>query len=382
MTKLVFLILIIVFVSLLNTTSITAAHTNEDSSYDHTICIFSVIICLNDQSQQLEESEKPANEEFIHSVINQVNSTKLKNWIDDLSSFHTRHTKSEYIENIAYWLKNELQSVCNGKVYFHNFTRIDQGIGYNLKNIICNQEGSGEARDNNNNDHHPLILISAHYDSRMQDINQTNARAPGADDNASGVAAVLELARILSQVDLKNNIQFVLFSGEEQGQWGSTVYAKHLQANDTRFNTVVNLDMIGYPPHGLNRVTVEYDLGNKIITNDIYSKNTAHFIENIASEYTNLETTLRTLGKTDLIPFEATGNIVIGLHDGGSELNPNYHNVSDTPSTLDIEYLASVTKLALATILNLDELDHTTSLFSAQNDRIMKEQLLFMDSEH
>jgi hypothetical protein len=69
--------------------------------------------------------------------------------------------------------------------------------------------------------------------------------------------------------------------------------------------------------------------------------------------------------------------LVIGLHDGGSELNPNYHNVSDTPSTLDIEYLASVTKLALATILNLDELYHTTSLFSAQNNRIMKEHTVY-----
>jgi Zn-dependent M28 family amino/carboxypeptidase len=48
----------------------------------------------------------------------------------------------------------------------------------------------------------------------MEDINQSNARAPGADDNASGVAAVLELARVLSKADLKNNIiQFVLFSG-------------------------------------------------------------------------------------------------------------------------------------------------------------------------
>jgi hypothetical protein len=67
MTKLVFLILITVFVSLLNTTSITAAHANENSSYDHSICIFSIIICLNDKSQQLEESEEPANEEFIFS---------------------------------------------------------------------------------------------------------------------------------------------------------------------------------------------------------------------------------------------------------------------------------------------------------------------------
>src|ERR687895_342087 len=374
MTKLVFLILA-VFVSLSYATSIKAIQAHETSSYSHPICVYSVIICLSDQLQR-KEAEGLDNEKLIYSALNQVNSTKLKNWIDDLSSFYTRHTKSEYIESVAYWLKNGLQSVCNGKTYFHNFTQIDQGIRYNLKNIICFQEGSTEY-DNNH-----LILISAHYDSRMQDINQSDAKAPGADDNASGVAAVLELARILSKVDLKNNIQYVLFSGEEQGQWGSTVYAKHLQANDTKANTVVNLDMIGYPPHGLNKITIEYDLGNKITTNDIYSKNTAHFVENIASEYTNLETTLRTLGKTDLIPFEATGNIVIGLHDGGSELNPNYHNVSDTPSTLDIEYLASVTKLALATILNLDELDHTTSLFGAQNDRIMKEQLLFMDSKH
>jgi hypothetical protein len=61
------------------------------------------------------------------------------------------------------------------------------------------------------------------------------------------------------------------------------------------------------------------------------------------------------IGRTDLIPFEATGKIVIGIHDGGSELNPNYHKTSDTSDTLDIEYLTSVTKLVLAAILNIDE---------------------------
>src|SRR5215218_6775300 len=157
MTKLVFLVLIIVFVSLLNTSSVMTTRANGTSSYDYTTCIFSVIICLNDQLQQLEESEEPANEGFIHSAINQVNSTKLIDWIDNLSSFHTRHTKSEYIENVAYWLKNELQSVCNGKVYFHNFTQIVQGIGYNLKNIICNQEGSAADDNNNNNNNNHLI---------------------------------------------------------------------------------------------------------------------------------------------------------------------------------------------------------------------------------
>jgi hypothetical protein len=113
MTKPVFLILITVCVSFSSTSSTTSAHANETTNYNHMICIFSVILCLNDQLQQ-EESEKHSNEKFIYLIIDQVNSTKLIYWIDHLSSFHTRHSKSECIENAAYWLKNELQSVCKG----------------------------------------------------------------------------------------------------------------------------------------------------------------------------------------------------------------------------------------------------------------------------
>jgi hypothetical protein len=348
MFKVGFLILVVT-VGLSYVTSIVTAHASENSSYDQSLCFFSVVMCLNDQLRQ-EGTEEPANEKFIDSVLGQINSTKLKNWVDDLSSFHTRHTKSEYIENVAYWLKNELQSVCNGETYFHNFSQIDQGIRYNLNNIICNQKSSSE----HDNDH--LIMISAHYDSRMQDINQSNAKAPGADDNASGVAAVLELARILSKFDLKSNIQYVFFSGEEQGQWGSTAYAKYLRPNITELDLVMNLDMIGYPALGPDNVIIEYDDGNKVTTNNIYSKKVGQFIEQIDSDYANLEASLHPLGMTDLIPFEATGKIVIGFHDGGSKLNPNYHNTSDTPDTLDIEYFTAITKLVLAAILNIDEL--------------------------
>ena len=352
MNKVVFLILVVT-VGLSNATNILAAQANENSSYDQSICVFSIVMCLNDQLRK-EETEEPANEKFIDSVLDQVNSTKLKNWIDDLSSFHTRHTKSEYIENVAYWLKNELQSVCSGEPYFHNFTQIDQGIRYNLENIICDQYQKG-SKEYDNNYHH--ILISAHYDSRMQDINQTNARAPGADDNASGVVAVLELARILSKLNLENNIRFVLFSGEEQGQWGSKAYVEYLRANNMKLDMVINLDMIGYPALGLDNVSIEYDQGNKFTTNDIYSKRVGEFIKQIALKYVNSNAIMDPFGRTDLIPFEATGNIVIGLHDGGSKLNPNYHNTSDTPDTLDMGYLTSVTKLVLAAILIIDELN-------------------------
>jgi hypothetical protein len=340
------MIMITNLAGLTNVNSIIIADASEYSNISDRICLFSVNICLDDQSQQ----KKPKDiGNLVHLIVDQVNSTRLKNWIDNLSSFQTRHTKSEYIEDVAYWLKNELQSICNGRVYFHNFTQSDQGKSYSLKNIICDQ---GLASTNEDKGHN--VLISAHYDSRMEDINQSNARAPGADDNASGVAAVLELARVLSKVDLKNNIQFVLFSGEEQGQWGSSAYVKQHQTNNTKLDLAMNLDMVGYPSLGLGKVIIEHDLGNKNTTNDEYSKNVAKFIAQIDSEYTNLEASLRQLGKTDLIPFEAIGKTIIGFHDGGSELNPNYHSISDTPDTLDIGYLTSTTKLALATILNLD----------------------------
>ncbi len=320
----------------------------ETDRQDNMTCTIAVTMCSNAQVE-LRNPESVAEKSIEHLAANQINSTKLMHWIDTLSSFHTRHTKSEYIDNVANWLKSELQSVCRGEVYLHNFTRTDQETDYDLKNIICNLESAHKK----NNDQ--LIIISAHYDSRAQYINQTNARAPGADDNASGVAAVLELARILSQINLENKvIQFVLFSGEEQGQWGSKAYVKHLQTNGTEPDLVMNLDMIGYRSPEIRTVDIEYDLGNKIKTNDMYSKKVAELIKELASEYTNLEASLSPFGKTDLIPFEAVGSTVIGLHDGSSHYNPNYHKISDVPTTLDIEYLTSVTKLALVAILEFD----------------------------
>jgi len=342
MAKLVFLILITVLLNLPNTTSIMTTDANG-------IVKLRDIIRLTDELEPEESQELPDDKFINHSIINQVDSTKLKDSIDTLTSFHTRHTKSVYIENVTYWLQNELQSACSDSIYFHNFTKIDQGSSYYLKNIICSKDNPASPFNNSND----LILITAHYDSRMRDINQPNARAPGADDDASGVAAVLELARILTQVNLKSNIQFVLFSGEEQGQWGSTAFVKHLKANNIKPDLVINLDMIGYPSLGLDKIEIEYDQGNKSKTNDKYSKEVGEFIKEIDSKYTNLEGSLSPLGKTDLVPFEAAGITVIGIHDGGSENNPHYHSISDTPATLNIEYLTSVTELALATILEL-----------------------------
>jgi hypothetical protein len=310
-----------------------------------------------------------------YRIIEEVNSTNLEKTIRDLSSFHTRHTESEYLDDVAYWLTEKLQSVCGREIYVQNFTYTpdknnddvdndsdvnsnghhQESFSYDLKNIICKKPGS------TNN----TVMISAHYDSRMEDINNSTARAPGADDNASGVSALLEIARILSNVSLNHSIIFVLFSGEEQGKLGSTYYADYVHKTDVDLDLLINLDMIGFSSDGTNEFLVEYDNGNVVQDNDKHSRAVANFIKGVAEKYTNLNATLGLLGNSDYLPFEALGYTVIGFHDDGVTKNPCHHTTADTPDTLNYEYLTSATKLVLATILDLDKLiTNTTSIHS------------------
>jgi hypothetical protein len=114
--------------------------------------------------------------------------------------------------------------------------------------------------------------------------------------------------------------------------------------------------MIGFSSQGSNNFLIEYDNGNVVQDNDKYSQAVANFIKDIASKHTNLNATLGVLGNADYLPFEALGYTVTGFHDDGVTKNPDYHKSTDTPDTLDYEYLTSVTKLTLDTILSLDEL--------------------------
>jgi len=360
-------IIIVLSVSISSNTLIihssNLTETRNNNNYNFTsLCRNSLISCLDDITY-LDKDRKNNTKIQTDLILDQVNSTKLKEWIDTLSSFHTRNTKSNYIENVAYWLKNELQNLCEGgRVYFHNYIQNDQNQTFNLKNIICSKQGFASSSPSSSSSPHynNTIIIGAHYDSRAENINNTDARAPGADDNASGVSALLELARILSHLNLKYNLEFVLFSGEEHGRWGSINYVKFLDDNN-RTKTIdlyINLDMIGYRPSNetKNKVILEYDIGNKYVQNDKYSKNIALFIKKIAFNYTDLETELAKLENSDFLSFEAFNHTVIGIHDGGVKKNPHYHKSSDSPDTLNIKYLTSITKMVLATILELDKL--------------------------
>jgi len=233
-------------------------------------------------------------------------------------------------------------------VDFHTYTENIDGHSYDLQNVYCNKNGINDKR----------ILICAHYDSRMKNLGDSESRAPGANDNASGVSAILEIARVVKNHRLEYPLQFVLFSGEEQGLLGSKHYAKFVKDNNINIYRLINLDMIAYPAFNPEKIIIEIDNNkpehNQVKENDHdsieFGKVMAHM-----SSYTDLQITLGSIYDSDYEPFEAEGFVVIGAYDGSAQedQNPHYHDSSDTPDLIDWNYLTSVTKMVLATVLKV-----------------------------
>lgn len=290
-------------------------------------------------------------DDAIKSLLREVSSDNIRSNLITISSYHTRHTKSKYINEVAEWLKNQFKIMGYQDVSFHTYRENVDGNDYDLKNIVCKKNGI-------NNE--CVMIVCAHYDSRVKNLRDSNSRAPGANDNASGVSAILEIARILHKQKLYCNLQFVFFSGEEQGLLGSKHYAKFLKENNNVFKyRLINLDMVGYPKLNPGLVIVEIDNNtklryNKVRENDADSAKFGNIMRGM-SRYAGLQYRLDSIYDSDYEPFEEEGSIVIGAYDGSGQedLNPHYHDTSDIASLIDWNYLSAVTKMVLSTILKV-----------------------------
>jgi hypothetical protein len=284
----------------------------------------------------------------ILSIIGAVSRHNLELYVNELSSFHTRHSKSKFIDKAAEWLLEKLKDMGYEQSTYHLYRDKIDNMEYNLKNIVCKKKG--------NND--KTIMICAHYDCRMENLKDSDSRAPGANDNASGVSAILEVARVLAKQNLGHSLQFVFFSGEEHGLLGSKNYAKHIRDAGVNLCCLINLDMIGYPRLNPGTVIIERDNNvdskhNRVKENDEKSIKLGEIMKDM-SYYANLQYHLDSIYDSDYEPFEAEGYTVIGVYDGSAKTaNPHYHDSSDVPLLIDWDYLTSVTKMVLATIIKI-----------------------------
>jgi hypothetical protein len=270
------------------------------------------------------------------ALTNLVSQSNLRASVETLAGFSTRHTLSRDFHQVTNWVVQQFRGLGYDDVALHSYKR----DGASPNNVICVKPSSGGGSE--------TVILCAHYDCIMQRHNDATAQAPGANDNATGVAVILEAARIFAQTDLKHTIRFVCFSGEEQGLWGSTAYAAHVRREGLDVKFVLNLDQVGFPAAS-REIIIEQDLGNTVAGNDQASQALANTLAQAVSDQLNIPVKLGPIYDSDYMPFEARGYVVIGLYESG-ENYPGYHSDQDTPDKVDYDYLVDVAKSTVTAI--------------------------------
>lgn len=174
------------------------------------------------------------------------------------------------------------------------------------------------------------IVVGAHYDSRNTVRCDTANPQPGANDNASGCAGVIELARVFATVDTERSILFMCFSGEEQGLVGSRRYVESLQQSGdiARVRYMINLDMIGY--------AVDDTLATRIETTAAFTSELARFTAAAATYAPELSPIVSstTQAYSDHWYFLAAGVPGAFTWENGAGIYPHYHRATDLPSNM------------------------------------------------
>ncbi|MGJ8684428.1 MAG: M28 family peptidase [Nonlabens sp.] len=189
----------------------------------------------------------------LYNIINEVSADRIEKDVRKLADFGTRNTFSDTISNTRgigaarRWIKAEFDKIsadCGGCLevfYQKDYVTTDMGsrIPKNawVVNVVAIQRGTQNPN--------AMVMMSGDIDSRASDTMDFTTDAPGANDNASGMAGTIEAARVLSKRKFKNSIVYVGLSGEEQGLFGGKGLADYAQKNQWNVIGFLNNDMIG-----------------------------------------------------------------------------------------------------------------------------------------
>ena len=179
----------------------------------------------------------------IRALMDSVSIDSIKSYIEHLSSYHTRRYDSRYIWDVQDWLIGRYQEMDGiDTVMLHDFP-VPYFEAGTADNILAVQWGAKTPQE--------FVICGAHYDSWNADgYDPDTIRSPGADDNASGVAGILETARLLSKCTFDRTIIYANWCAEEIGLVGSAAYAADCAAQNMDIVAYFNLDMTGYLEEG------------------------------------------------------------------------------------------------------------------------------------
>ncbi len=331
----------------------------------------------------------------IKKMVDEVSAKNIEAIIRKLVSFKSRHTlgdttsKTEGVGAARNWIKTELEKYAElsggrMKVQLDTFTqpkgeRIDKP--FLLKNVIATLKGT-DPNDTR------VYIVSGHFDSRRTDVMNPNGFEPGANDDASGTAVSMELARVMAKKSFPATIIFTCVVGEEQGLYGSANVAKRAKVEGWNVDAMLNNDIVGNT-HGMetdlkdNRSVRVFSEGVPSIANDDKkmvanliaiggendspSRELARYVKEIGERYVDqLDVKLiyrrdRYLRGGDHTSFLKQGFTAVRVTEMNEDFTRQHQDVrtekgvdyGDLPDFVDFNYTQKVARMNLSVLANL-----------------------------
>ena len=341
------------------------------------------------QAQQLVHQDAR-----VQALVADISAQQLESNVRKLVSFETRHSlssttnKKKGIGAARNWAQAEMEkyaAASGGRMTVTQDTYLVKADGrripkdVEMANVMATLKGTDPHDDR-------VLVVSAHIDSRNTDVMDATGPAPGANDDGSGTAAVLELARVMASRSFPCTIIFVAVQGEEQGLYGAQHLARRAREENWNLIAMLNNDMIGNA--GSDETMLKNNTQVRIFSegvpaletedmvrlrkstggeNDSRSRQLARYMKETGERYVpQLEVVLnyrtdRFLRGGDHLPFSQAGFTAVRVCEMNEDYRYQHQDVrvengvsyGDFPEHVDYEYLRKNTALNAATLANL-----------------------------
>jgi acetylornithine deacetylase/succinyl-diaminopimelate desuccinylase-like protein len=352
------------------------------------VCVLIILVC---SSTSLPQKKNDKTNAGIAKMVKEVSAKKIEATIRKLVSFGTRNTLSDQddpyrgVGAARDWLFSEFRKIsadCGGCLDVQKQTFLQPKANRvpeptNLTNVFAVLKGT--------TDPNRVYVVSGHYDSMCTGPTDAKCDAPGANDDASGTAVSLELARVMSKQKFDATIVFMTVPGEEQGLLGATYYAEQAKQSKMNIEAMFTNDIVGgVTSHkdSVNRKKVrvfsegvpssetEVEAGTRRSVggeNDSASRQLARYIKEQAERYLKdfgvwmIYRRDRYLRGGDHIPFVERGFTAVRITESDEDYTHQHQNVrteggvfyGDTPEYVDFEYVANVGRVNLVALASL-----------------------------
>lgn len=300
-------------------------------------------------------------EELVYQALDLVDASQIADHIQALEAYGTRFHTYAQAEESVYDLKDLWESMISDAGRTDISVRIYDHINTPMPSLILTIEGADNPEE--------FVVTGGHLDSTSF---QGNHNAPGADDNASGIATLTEALRILLAIEYvpQKTIEIMAFSAEEIGLVGSSEIASEYASNDVNILSFVQFDMTGYKGSS-NDIYIS--------TDDYCSTNLNTFLIDLLDHYNTTGThqlsygySICNYGCSDHFSFAQNGyEVAFPFESSFGQHNPNIHTASDTFSFLqNANHAAKFTKLALQYLIETAKVHQTASVAAPTQNAI------------